>query len=779
MSYLKLDATNIRITNSNTTTKGDIILSQVIDSYTGPENPILISSLEDLNIYFGKSFTSRNFFEELFSNFNISLLLTKPFKSTEISEVPEIDISDYEEVFTIMLEDELEYPIASEELLPEIGEENKKYYVLDKSEYFIWTKDYNWISESNIPLVEVKSSSNRDTLRIVDKDWYKKYGLSWCCPKYSTMDYTPIYEEEPDEESLLQSIKTNSFDYLDENSSIGFVLDFSNVSEIKDGDYLIIPASESRKIQFYSSSVLSPDIISSETVNFKIEGESLDEKIEMIISKLKDYDWRVEKTDIKNRFKLYTKDIIKDYKFYNISGLIFDKDLETTYNIISVLTENNKRAEFFSKTLGPGDEDITIQISKIDGKEEWYRIIVKRYDYQEVFEGPLYIEPDETYENQYNFLENSINQTSKLITVKFYNSDRSKENSKDGLIEGTYTLSRSKKDDTYTPEDFWRGFEKLKDYDISEDFLLLPDIENFLITGVTKDSTWYSEYKTFLDYGNSKNCQILISNHPYYFGCTNKIINLDEALNEQPTNPNEEFLYLIKNGEYIDIEKYENNKWNILGSTNPDNFGRWPEIKETFSTGYTGNQIFNLTTDKDNRLVYFYKDLTLYGLERPGYYVFLRGILSNVYSLTVDEISYESPDEYYSEDKVDSLEKYKSNYLSYNGHTYYYKKFFSHTGDWKYITTILTRFCMDKVTNTIKRDFPSYLGETRTGDIVNGFKGILSSLKSRFPIIYSLNLDYIEEDQENQKFFVYLNLKIKELVDKNVNLSVTLNFNNN
>jgi hypothetical protein len=169
--------------------------------------------------------------------------------------------------------------------------------------------------------------------------------------------------------------------------------------------------------------------------------------------------------------------------------------------------------------------------------------------------------------------------------------------------------------------------------------------------------------------------------------------------------------------------------------------------------------------------------MSFYGYTRPAYYVFLKGIISGKYSEEVDNIEYTSPTDPYEEENS-NLQKWKSNFLSCNNHIFYYKEFFNHPGDWKYETTILTRFCINKVSNTVSRELPQYLGAETSGEILKGLQSILDGLRLKFPIIYSLSIDYIEEDQENQVLSVYLDLEIKELLEHDIKLSVTLNFNN-
>lgn len=817
MSYLKLDRTKINYIVPNIT-RGGIILSQVIDSEYGPETPKLISSIEELDIYFGRSFKEREYFEELLSG-DVTLLLTNPYVEEEI---PVIDVSGWKVVDKIKAPDtDIEISLQHYTQLPAEGEDEVKYYIEDEKEYFIYVKEDGigeWIKVSDIPLKKnPKLLSNRDTLRLTKRGWRGDEGLKvdnvwdenelpWCWPKYSSLTITPEYTETPNIDSVINSLEGGTLG--DEEKFLGFILDFSKVpssgmgkKEDENWTYLVIPAPGNRKIQFHIGDSLPPDIFHTEDNegnNVKIpESVSLDEQINLIITSLRGNGWTCEKADETGLvWKMYSGVFLPDLKFYNIPGIEFKGDIETTHNILSIVSSRHKRMEFFSKTIGSGDEKIKVEISKLQGKTEWYRIIVSRYDNQEIFEGPLYLELDEET-NTFRSLEKTINQYSSLVSCKIYHEwsyleedergsvkeisvPYSKENQEDGLPTGEFTLSRAISQSPWSPEDYWRGLEKLLEFGVSEDFLMIPRIEDYLKTGVRCDESWYSEYKDFHEYATSKNCQVLVSNHPYYFGCET-YDTFDSPTIGRPDSPKENHLYLV---DGVSAEIWDGERWTVISREGED---RWKEITETLSPGYTGNQIFNYLIknengdvvkdlDPDNRLVYFYQDMTYLGWTRPAWYVFLKGVLSGEYSIEVNDIVYDSPSKYYTEDEV-KLEECKSNFLSDNGHIYYYRRFFSHPGDWKYTTSILSRFCMDKVSNTVSRDFPAYLAKETTGEIIRGLQNILTNLKSRYPIIYSLDIDYIEEDTYNQKLSVYLNLGIRETLDKDVKLSVTLNFN--
>lgn len=777
MSYIKLDRTQIKYPKK--TKNPFIFVSEVVDSDCSFVIPKLITSSDELDIYFGNSFTQRDYYNELL-HYGASLLLYKPIKEGKYTnETPK----EYNTILDYTLDPPAEKDYIFFDNLPENGipegEDEPgdwKFYVSTEGTHYVWYEG-EYIKIEDIPMEENLSSLvNRDTLRLTTKSFSKDTKFSYCHPKYRSRSYTPEYTEDVEDfsESLLQSIYSHGID--DETRSIAFTLDFTEVREFKEKDYIVFPLSSEfsySRVQFYfgNSPVLGSDIIGG-SFSFKVEGETVDDKISRIVSSLGKskeqggFGYKVIKEGPK-KYTIFTSDMIQDQRFYTVEGLVFSPNFEVTQNIYSILSEDHKRLELYSKTIGPGDEDIKIKIEKLKGKfEEHYRFTISRYSYTEVFEGPIKLEIDSD-NLTFTSLEKMINQGSKLVEMKVYDSDEE-------LVPGEYYLRRAKSEKNYTPEDYWRALEKLQEIDISEDFLLVPEIEKYEIRGASSDLGWIYEYEKLLEYANQKNCQVLISNHPWKYGCTELRI-----VSEKPENPEEGIMYGVSvDNDTILYQTYtKEDGWRIYNS-DPEHKYQVHEIEEAFGKDYIGNHIFNYTKDKWNRLVYFYKDMTFFGYPRPAYYIFLKGLLTRENIVSVNDILYESPTKPY-EEETSNLQEYKSNFLSCNDHIFYYKEFFNHTGDWKYEVTILTRFCMNKVTNTVLREFPAYLGSETSGEILRGLNGILENLKRNYPIIHSLEIDYIEEKTQEQTLSVYLNLNVKEMLENDIKLSVTLNFNNN
>jgi hypothetical protein len=123
------------------------------------------------------------------------------------------------------------------------------------------------------------------------------------------------------------------------------------------------------------------------------------------------------------------------------------------------------------------------------------------------------------------------------------------------------------------------------------------------------------------------------------------------------------------------------------------------------------------------------------------------------------------------------LEKYKSNYLVFNEHDYYYRKLFSHQGDNNYKMTILSKYCQTHVTRVVEREFTQFLSYIYSGDMMDGMNKILGRIRLSNKVIKDLYIEYIEEDSVGESLDVHLHCDIREAADKDISLGITLNFN--
>ena len=659
---------------------------------------------------------------------------------------------------------------------------------------------------------------NRDTLRITTKSWinnlsnqdaekyvterdkdsnldisYEKVSVPYsevthCNPRYSSRNYTPSYPDLPEisyeadqKKQLFESV-TGKEKYLGGDIySLAYTFDFSDVSkeDIKVGDYIVMsdPVNQSGSVFYFGGPEDLPTIGDNEVGGAQRFGIKIDPTTEdpigllmkTILEETK-LDGEDKETRHSNWYLGYKENeyiyhiwnvngVTPNSQFFSIPGLKITPDVVLTQDVLSVLTEDFWRIEFYSKTIGLGDENIKVKIEKLDTyNPERYRITISRYSYSEIFEGNLYIKED--LDGRIENLEYIINSGSKLVECKIrrkvqkreylkYNKSKgilersndvievnlTSDDESDGLPEGEWYLSRAIKE-TYTSEDYFRSLNLMeKEIRIKEDFLLIPEIKPWGLNT-------YKE-KIF-DYTNSVNTQALIVNH---------------------------------NNEYTK---------NII----TDLKGR--------------------PKDLENRLVFFLEDIQVNWNKRPGYYVFLRGILGQGYTLPLTGVQYPRiyktinketkgveiktlwPWEELSGEKYESteliienpysdyskiLEKFKCNYLVFNNHNYYYRKLFSHQGDNNYKMTILSKYCQTHVTRVVEREFTQFLSYIYSGDMMDEMNNILRRIRSCNKIISDLYIEYIEMDTEGQSLDVHLHLDIREAADKDISLGVTLNFN--
>jgi hypothetical protein len=194
--------------------------------------------------------------------------------------------------------------------------------------------------------------------------------------------------------------------------------------------------------------------------------------------------------------------------------------------------------------------------------------------------------------------------------------------------------------------------------------------------------------------------------------------------------------------------------------------------------GNGGDFIYNLTTDKENKLVYFFKGMTYKYAERPGYYAYLRGVLLDEFSISVKDILYENPtsDAFLVDDIESTLKEYKSNYLVCDNQTYFYKNY--QDGD-DYITTGWTRFIAGKVFRELQKNSGDILGQQMLGVIRSKITDLISSISNGFSIVKTIGITEFEPTDNGQSLKVSLATIMNDQVKSDVNLDITVNYNNN
>ena len=459
--------------------------------------------------------------------------------------------------------------------------------------------------------------------------------------------------------------------------------------------------------------------------------------------------------------------------FTNISELDIIQNQIITQDILSYETEELKRIEFYSKTLGPNDDNIKVKIEPINYYIDRYRITISRFSYSEVYDLNLYDTPDR--DGLIESLDNIITRKSRLVRCKLFKEKPDgtlwKEGDPEGKLPiGEWELKRSYVEDTTNPETYWTALMHMTENTVNEDFFCVPEIERFLRNDGSYDCNilgYFKEYEEILDYCKTKKCQALIGNLDFL------VSDNFPGINESPkdrtiyrTRVNDisekvpEYSYQVFwNGEYKELS---------LKDTSP--ILSW---QNTF--------IYNYNLDDDNYLVYFFRGMSIYGvISRPAYYIFLNGILTGNYSSSRDDISYSTPIEnsYVEEDIEKNFQIKKTNYLVSNNQVYFYKNYQNHPGTGIYNSTILTRFALSKVSRTLENNKRIILGKQTMGDIRRSIDKLLLELKTTYPIYQNILLSDYGINHLEHSIVIRLSIYIRELLDKPISLDIELNYIN-
>lgn len=782
--YLRLGDTNIKYSTDQV--DDFLIFSQVINSEMSYEKPVLVRTPDELEIWFGKNFTEKEYFDNLLEA-GITLYLYRPVSDGENTASDDyIDTSSY-------VIDETVY--ESSDLLPDPGNTVTKYKVIDgsgsetdestgmKFSYYIYL-DGEYVKEDNLPQNlddnNTESLNNRDTLCLN----YSGYsGPEYFFPIYqenndgelseypetlSEEDIDLLYSHLPDLSRVLLGYETLGF-YL----SVTDELDFTPSGDLGlDTKYIIVTyldrSSDEYKrvlVWFEGEENILPVISSSyydETREIEISGKSGEEILEEFLGVLKELGYTVEQEDT-SKYKLYTPYYIPVTYFYNISGFSLDPSVEITHNILAQISSGNTRIRFTSKTIGTdtisgSDGNIGVTIKKLKGDDN-YRITLSRFDYYEVYEGGLFTVGEERIDSKIT-RESSLCRCHVTTTYiddsgveRTYKSSPGEGERDSSLPEGTWDLRRAESEKEYTRNMYWKAVNAMLGADdpVYVDFFLIPDIYKYT-NGIDSDHYYYPEYETFLSLAENLGCQVLIENADT--GWTY------EEVEEEPEEPEEGVVYIVGDSKFMILEN-----------------GSLVETIDPEITNIEGNNfVFNYTEDLDNRLLWFYRSFTLGEQERPGYYLFLRGIINDVYSISSSQVIYNTPTTlpYSTEDIEEQLEKYKSNYLVYNNQAYYYKKF--QNGE-DFNTSVWMRFCIGKVAREIQKHKWEILGQKSYGNLENSINQILNTISGYFSYIESLTLTELTTDYANNKVELQIESKMSDFADNDMTIDITLNYN--
>ena len=301
---------------------------------------------------------------------------------------------------------------------------------------------------------------------------------------------------------------------------------------------------------------------------------------------------------------------------------------------------------------------------------------------------------------------------------------------------------------------YWKALDMMMyTKTIFPDYILIPDKKKW-----TEDISSQEYQEKLLGYAKEHNFQVLIQNDlPEYSAVTvDKLPGLNEDIPD--------YILFLKGDKY----------WRRDGS------GHYieetdPGIIERAING--GDFIYNYLRDKDNYLVYFYLGMTRDDLDRPGYYMYLLGLLQDIYSLSATTINYNSPTQNpYKDNETfeNRLKQYKSNYMTWNNQIYYYKNY--QNGE-TYNTTAWMRFAIERITRDLMRSRYSYLGKRSEVEIERNIKNTLDRIVRTFSIIGNIEINSFNLNLKENRLELSLSTGVKDLVDNNIELDITINYN--
>ena len=784
--YIKLGSINLQYYQD---TNDWIILGEILDSGMSYEKPILVRTTEELDIWFGKDFKDYSYMQELI-NMGVVLYLYKPISDHTSGDDSYIDLDRYIENNSVWLRDiELRWiekvvenpgqykfkynngtvikeiglvingigglsitedvtgrtlctdEVVRKELLTPINQISKiyespiKFHVYNSED--LWIYDEGEIIDiellpQNINLTSI-SGNNRDTL-IISKPGNRI--------EYTYVDYN---EESGDfgifnNKEIIDSLENIDPRYIDEIDPKKVATGFQTLmyriegDQLEDGDYFVMPnashgTDQSQWKLLYTNLEKVPTsivLLFDDRMRLKINN------FNDLMSKLKN---NLGYTEVEGN-RIYSKTILQVTNFYRSENVKIIPETKITEAILSKYMTPGM--EFVSKTIGRSSEfeDDLIKVV-VEKPSDNYRITISRYSYSETFEGSLKYTPGEQR------IDNLISEQSKLIRCNFYGEE---------LKTGTYQL-RGAITEERKPEMYKYSLKLMlsTEYNIPvyPDYFLIPDKYNY-----TSNIIIDNPYQMFLDYSLEIGCQFLIENKSW-----------DE-------------LFTIIETEVLPSELKEETYYKV-----GDLYYDWTGniVTDTFFINVVGNGgdfIYNLTTDKENRLVYFFKEMTYQYAERPGYYAYLRGVLLNEFSISVKDILYQTPtkDAFLVDDIESLLKEYKTNYLVCDNQTYFYKDY--QDGD-DYITTGWTRFIAGKVFRELQKNSGDILGQQLLGVIRSKITDLITSISSGFSIVRTIGITEFEPSDNGQSLKISMTTVMNDQVKNNVNLDITVNYNNN
>ena len=760
-----------------------IVLAEVIDSVMGYEKPILVKNSRDLLIWFGDKFKEYNYFKELLDEDNVCLYLYRGIETGDSEKIisnryyyiPDIS-PNTPETLAALPDSSCFWIVGAEEnqnLLPEVGEEGVLYKVIRVDgvnydpDYNIRYSYYQYIENAGTYILydsideskEIKSLQNRDRLSVGYHEFFsedpdteeeiKKSILSYSYynPGIENSDYVvdgeirggKIENFDKLQETVLSGHATRNLSTIYEDKMTSLTLksdpyfpinstEYPTINE-KIGDEII-----SKKLTYFFPGTTGRVINSSNPLP-DLDGDGIEDSFRDDLFFI-NYIKLADRDDIPTPTHLANDDFT--------SGICELDDIEGYLNSIGRTYESLIDSGDYTSKLNP-NSPCFVRYNEFHNMPKGFTVKSNFIlDQKDIYD--FYVHDNEIY----RFESKTIGKGSEDIKVEIKWIETYTE--KNNIY--SITISRYDYQEFYEgPLDEEFGFERL-DYKISKDsklvrFKIIPrtEPEQGWPEGEWELKGAYTEETSDSEYSFNIMCKSLEDFPPDFILIPNKgkapsenrILDWTETLNCQA---------LITN-----------NKDDVEGN-------------------------LDLGEDLENRLIHFYNQIRYDGEYRPGYYIFLKSLLSQdryipnstriVYHFPEDEL--DSKDENYEEaveNFYEKLERYRSNSLSLNNYYYYYDYYFP--GE-NYSTTPLVRFVISKITRELEKNKWKIIGEKANKVSEDTIYPILRAIQSRFSIIRSIEINNFIVDGISRTVEASITTTLSDIISSDVSFDIILNY---
>lgn len=748
-----------------------LIFAEIVDSTISYERPVLVRTAEELELWFGKFFSSYFYLKQLLqSRDDIVLYLYKPVEVITTKLKKGENIKDEE------------YPRVQD--LPKKGEDGIFYYVSSLGEYYIYYME-SWISKNEYDSIIYyeNSAANRDTLVLTTKE--NKF-FSYFHPQFEPSSRTIIYKKVVISSNKKDEVVINRFRDTEtekiQNGSQTLAFKVASFDAILNKGYIAIPYVTSEKVDTFQLFIVGEkntdnensikkklkkfNIILADTIKYIVTREDL-----LLAYSSCGYLISKSTNDDLYTFTAYSLMPIYGSVVCNIDGVLITPDIAFNNTLLANLSTGNS-VFMYSKTIGKtsdiyDDDAITVKIELADYLTNTYRFTIKKYGYEEIFEGP--VKRTDGKER----LDYIISKNSKLIYCEFLDVDL-------GIWEGEFTLKGAWVDKEQSPSEFIDSLDILLgnalEKDIYPDYVMIPDITRYIKTA-NNYSPVYNLFKIFAEELNTQfliqnkeasECFVDISGDTYYSGVP------------FPTSTTDiNTIYRINAYKYNSEETKSTPIVNHYIFNTPETYTQIENV-DRITLAENGNDfIFNYLDDK-NRLLYFYQMCYIEGIFKvPLYYLYIQGLINDTYSyseksFTLDLDPTEEGNPYEETDLEKKLQKYKCNYMVCNNQIYYFKKM--QDGE-RCETSGWMRFVLGKIWRELQKDKGRLFGEKFKDKIEASIKDTLNRVSEGFSIIESLTIDQLTFDDLNNSVKLSINVGVNKVVSEDMVIDFILNYN--